>query len=140
MVPTFYIGKNWLPFKVEWEPRGVVVRNFGLVTRADGDFTSEALSSDPRLTSIDYVIVDFRDASEFRFAGPAETEYSSAVTIGAAQSIPDLVAAFIHPDSDVRLQMEPVLSRFPFPTSWFDTEDAAREWIMQVRRGKRESK
>lgn len=122
-----------MPFTVEWEPQGVVVRNFGLVTPADGLFTSEAVSGDIRIGTIRYVLVDFRAAEGFRFAGPEEATYSTAVTIGAAAAIPGLAVAFIHPDREVRRQMKPVLDQFPFAHAWFDTEEAAREWVGRAR-------
>ncbi len=119
-----------MSYELNWEPRGVVKRFFGLVTSKELLNSSEKTEADLRFDDLRYVINDFLACTEFT-TDPGVLEELAAIDSAAAMINPGIKIAVVT-TSDTLIAVALQYADSPlntFPTRIFSTLDEARAWI-----------
>ena len=119
-----------MPCEIIWEPRGVWRRFNGRMSAEDLLRSIEVVHGDPRFDDLRYSLNDFLDVTVSEI-DPDTLVRSAAQAIGATLSNNRLVMLMVVADPVIRESVRrftgPPLSSFR--AEFFDTRDAAREWI-----------
>jgi hypothetical protein len=119
-----------MPYKIIWEPQGVIKYHFGVVTGIELMQAVVATEADERFDNIRYVINDFLDCTGLSVSGPEVEEIAAIdeaasinnpnIRIAVVTTLPEVVAiATQYGDSTMNA----------YPTRIFTSMDAARQWL-----------
>ncbi len=120
-----------MPFEVIWEPRGVVKRYWGHLSKAEHQASTNDLFSNPRFDKVHYVINDFSKV-ESHGIDEDELENYTACRIGDASYQPDIRGALVAVSPEMRALCELIVSpkyATPHETRIFFTMAEARKWL-----------
>lgn len=115
---------------LHWEPRGVVKRYFGHVSREELIAPVVQTESDERFDTLRFVINDFLEARSVAFT-EADIDDIAALDIGAAATNPRIRVAIVavQPDVIALVQRYLDVAAGAYPTSVFATLAEARAWV-----------
>lgn len=124
-----------MPYKIEYEPRGVVVHWSGVATGQEAQSYLNDLQSDYRFEGLKYAVHDYRSCEAVRFdrgdaeliaaydyAG-AQSRFGTAIRVAIVSESPDLMEQVI-------AYAQCGLS--PNPIMMFSDMDHALEWAHQL--------
>lgn len=122
-------------YEVLWEPRGVVKRFHGHVSREDMLEPVIRIAADMRFDTLRYVINDLLDVRSIDFTAADVTEIA-ALDMAGSLSNPRIVVAVVATLPAI-LELVPVYAEpgtHGFPTACFATVAEARHWVATVPR------
>ena len=123
-----------MPYKVSWEPSGVVFRFSGVVSDEDLVASNEEVYASPLLPTMKYQVVDFSTIESFDASSATVLAISASDRI-AAKTNPDVKVAIITSAAWVQ-SMTNLYSLYhesrggSWTTEVFAHEDAARAWAV----------
>lgn len=120
-----------MPFDLRWEPNGLYRRSYGTVTAADALAFRYAVSGDPRLDKLRYVIIDYSDAVASDDLTQAMVGQLAAFDRGIATTNPRIRAAVVSTDETIRslIDMYCETRLGTYPIRLCATVVEARRWI-----------
>jgi hypothetical protein len=121
-----------MSYELNWEPRGVVKRYFGLVTSAEVLTAGIQSQADQRFDQYRYAINDFLDCTEF-VNDPVALEEVAAFAGAAEQSNPNISIAIVAtlPAVVAATKQYLALPLQTYPTRLFSTRAEAGAWIAE---------
>jgi hypothetical protein len=124
-----------MPYEVIWEPRGVLKRYFGHVSKADHADSTQELFGDPRFDRVRYVINDFTAADSHSIDDEEIIAYTAG-RIGCATYQPDIHGVFVANSPEMvalcKLMSDPQYE-IPHETRIFSTLADGRNWLKSQR-------
>lgn len=124
-----------MPYRLTWEPGGVVRQYFANVTIAERRESFEAICSDDRFDALRFSITDYRDVLVYEVT-PEATAEIAALHVGPLTTNPRIRMAAVATRADIVAAIQDFIGHgFTLsPYRVFPTPEQAREWI---RRGTR---
>jgi len=119
-----------MPYRLEWEPRGVIKHFWGPVTFEDVFQSEGEIQSSPVFDDLRFVISVFDGDSGAKLS-KSESDHIHALRLGAAISNPRLRYAYVsNNEGSRRLLAETTLkSNSVFVVQIFDNLGEARQWV-----------
>ena len=124
-----------MPFELRWESHGLYRRSYGTLSASDALAFRYAVSGDPRLDKLRYVIIDYSDA----VAGDDLTQEMvgqlAAFDRGISATNPRIRAAVVSTDETIKsiLDMYRETQIGTYPIRLCSTVEEARRWIESTR-------
>jgi hypothetical protein len=124
-----------MPFELLWEPKGLYRRSYGTLTAADALAFRYAVSGDPRLDALKYVIIDCIDAVAGDDLTQAMMGQLAAFNRGIAATNPRIRAAVVSTDETIKslIDMYRETGLGTYPIRQCSTVMEARQWIDSTR-------
>lgn len=122
-----------MPYKTEWEPRGIVWEFFGDVTAEEIDRANAEFYSNPRSDDAKFQIIDARRVDSVEW-NEIEISTAAAYDVGADRTIKNIKVAYVAVDVEIVSKLEKYIDiARRLSSSWqfkgFEDISAAREWI-----------
>lgn len=119
-----------MPYRIAWEPAGVLREYLGDVSLAERRESLERICADERFDSLRYAITDYRDVGQYEMS-PATTEEFAAMHVGPLITNPRVVIAAVVTRADIAAAIREFIGHgyVDRPYRIFSTMPAAREWI-----------
>lgn len=123
-----------MPYKLTWEPAGVLREYQGDVSIAERQHSFEAICSDPRFDELRYTITDYLAVRDYEITEAATREIA-ALHIGALSTNPRILIAAVAVRPDVIQAIRSFVAHgfTAAPYRIFSTLSEARQWIGQSR-------
>lgn len=123
-----------MPYRIDWEPRGVYKKYTGRVTGQEFIQAVQAVNASPDFQNYHYVINDFSDCIEFDLSA-GQFDDALAAAIGAHAINPKFVAAFVAPGAAHLDTLETLSAKANahLRTAVFSNLKDARRWVDQRR-------
>ena len=122
-----------MAYKINWTDKGVYVTSFGVVKTEDVFEVIGVLVGDSRFDSINYLIKDFQNVTEFVLKDFDLTSIST-LTTNPTKWNPNLKSCFITKDPKLQkmfLQFIEIMKFTNWETKIFDSSEDAIEWCNQ---------
>jgi len=120
-----------MPFEVTWTDRGYYKRVYGAVSGEDFLQSITTVQNHPEFDRLRFGINDFLGASAINIK-PVDIDLYAATSIGAALSNPRMHIAIVATDPRIIAMVREYARLAPFPTEFFVTVDAARQWVQSL--------
>lgn len=119
-----------MPYSIEWEIKGPVIRFTGTVTRDEAVQAHTAGTHDPRSRTAEFLIVDFTDVAQIGFS-VSEVRRITETDVVASEAVKKLKVCVVTRDDVMRgyaKLYEVAASRIGWKVGIFETANAARLW------------
>lgn len=125
-----------MPFKLQWENRGVYRQYFGDVTIAERGQSLERICADPRFDDLCYSITCYLNVRAYE-ATPDDTRGVAALHIGPLMTNPRIImsAVAVRPDILAHIDAFKATGFVRQPYGVFGSLGEARGWIAQMHPG-----
>ena len=120
-----------MPFEVTWTGRGYYKRVYGAVSATDFLQSITTVQNHPDFDSLRYGVNDFLDVTAIDIK-PSDIDLYAATSIGASLSNPRIRIAIVATDQRIIAMVKAYAQLAPFPTEFFETPDAARQWVQSL--------
>lgn len=122
-----------MPYRLAWEPRGVVLHFFGQISGKDPEQATIEYQCDIRFDNLLYVIADYSQI-EGCHAKPADIEDVWVRDAGERLSNPEIVKAVVATSPEVIAMANEykTVGSLVFPVKVFSTMTEAIEWVGTV--------
>lgn len=120
-----------MSYSIHWEPKGVYKKFTGHVTGQEFFQSVNQVNTHPNFETFYYVIDDFLGCAEFRLSA-SDLEDAVAASIGANQTNPRLVAAFLATKEEYVSTLLSVVEsvKSHMRVRIFSNVVDARQWVM----------
>jgi hypothetical protein len=119
-----------MPYKINWEPRGVLTQWWGHSTTAEMLKMQEHVHAHPNFDDIRYSIHDFTQCESYCSPDEGDVDYSAAIDAAASVTNWQVKIAIVSTSDDVinivSQYVETGISNYP--VRFFPTLQDAREW------------
>jgi hypothetical protein len=120
-----------MPFEVTWSGRGYYKRVYGAVSAVDFLQSITKVQNHPDFDSLRFGINDFLGVESFQLT-PSDIDLYAATSIGASISNPRMQIAIVATDPRIIAMVKAYAQLAPFPTEFFETPDAAHQWVRSL--------
>ena len=119
-----------MPYRLEWEPKGVVKLYSGEVAFQDIYQSECDIQSAPEFDNLRYVISVF-DGGSGAALSKSESDLILALRLGAMNTNPRIKYAYVSNDDNARKRIQDSIknSNSVFPVQMFNDIHAAKEWV-----------
>lgn len=122
-----------MPYRIDWEPFGVVKTFFDTVTHDEIFSCLTTVEADPRFDELRFVINDFTAVGHYAAHSSEDAHEVAAIDRAASLTNPRIIIAIVatHPDMVALCEGYAQSPLNPYPTRIFDTMAAARAWAVR---------